>query len=169
MGNFFNTIILTTAVIAALITSLANIFISLINNHRLKRMEEKKQMNEIDKYRYSMLYNLIVNWDKYDAKEKGETVEKIAYYKLLNLFMDDSKRYNLAKPLLDEYYIKDLEIKKNICKKLLDELVLNETPDGKHTAQFPIIRNEYFKNGQEFSELLKKSINNQLIDLLRKK
>ena len=43
MKDFFNTIILTATVFAALITSIANVIISLINNYKLKKLEEKNR------------------------------------------------------------------------------------------------------------------------------
>ena len=95
LNEFFTTVILTAAVFAALVTSIANIIISLMNNWRLKKIEKQKQMNEIDKYRYSRLYELILNWHKYDSAQRGDTAEEIAYYRLLNLFMDDSVRQML--------------------------------------------------------------------------
>lgn len=166
--TFFNTVILTAAVFAALITSIANIIISLVNNHRLKKIENKKQMNEIDKYRYSRLYELILNWHKYDSEVKGETAAEIAFYKLLNLFMDDLGRYEMAKPLLDGCYIEKLENKKIECEKLLDDLVKAEALDGTHSEDFPIIKERYFKSGADFSKMLKQVINTQLEVLLGK-
>ena len=72
LNEFFTTVILTAAVFAALVTSIANIIISLMNNWRLKKIEKQKQMNEIDKYRYSRLYELILNWHKYDSARSEE-------------------------------------------------------------------------------------------------
>lgn len=168
MKVFFNTVILTAAVFAALITSIANVIISLINNHRLKKIEDQKKINEIDKYRYSRLYELIINWHKYDSEVKGETASEIAFYKLINLFMDDSGRYEIAKPLFDKYYIENLENKKIECEELLRSLIEAEVPDGTHTKDFQIIKEKYFASGKEFSELLKNAINSQLESLLRK-
>ena len=86
-GNtFLNTVVLTAAVFAALISSIANIIISLVNNHRLKKIEKQKQMNEIDKYRYSRLDELLLNWHNYDSVTKGETASEIAFYKLQNSY-----------------------------------------------------------------------------------
>lgn len=70
-SNIFETVILTAVVFAALITSLANIVISVINNNRLKKIEKQKQVSEIDKYRYSKLYELILDWHKYDSATMG--------------------------------------------------------------------------------------------------
>lgn len=133
LNEFFTTVILTAAVFAALVTSIANIIISLMNNWRLKKIEKQKQMNEIDKYRYSRLYELILNWHKYDSAQRGDTAEEIAFYRLLNLFMDDSGRYEIAKPLLDKCYIEELEVKKTEGEKLLNDLVGAELPDGTHS------------------------------------
>lgn len=168
-GNtFLNTVVLTAAVFAALISSIANIIISLVNNHRLKKIEKQKQMNEIDKYRYSRLYELLLNWHNYDSATKGETASEIAFYKLLNLFMDDSGRYEIAKPLLDKCYIEPLETKRAECDQLLRALIEAEAPDGTHTKEFPIIRDQYFNAGESFSRLLKSTINSQLDVLLGK-
>ncbi len=166
--DFLYTVILTTTVFAALITSIANIIISLINSYRLKNIEEQKKINEIDKYRYSRLHELLMNWHQYDSEIKGETDGEIAFYKRLNLFMDDLGRYEIAKPLLDSCYIEELENKRVECENLLNDLVEAEAPDGTHTNDFPIIKEKYFAGGKEFSKLLKNAINSQLESLLRK-
>ena len=49
---------------------------------------------------------------------RGIHAEEIAFYRLLNLFMDDSGRYEIAKPLLDKCYIEELEVKKTEGEKL---------------------------------------------------
>lgn len=114
------------------------------------------------------MYELIINWHKYDSEVKGETASEIAFYKLINLFMDDSGRYEIAKPLFDKYYIENLENKKIECEELLRSLIEAEAPDGTHTKDFQIIKEKYFASGKEFSELLKNAINSQLESLLRK-
>ena len=161
--DFLYTVILTTTVFAALITSIANIIISLINSYRLKHIEEQKKLNEIDKYRYSRLHEILINWHKYDSEIKGETDSEIAFYRLLNQFMDDLGRYEIAKPLLDAGYTEELENKKIECENLLNNLVEAEAPDGTHTKDFPIIREKYFASGQEFSKLLKNCLHNMTL------
>ena len=166
--DFLYTVILTSTVFAALITSIANIIISLINSYRLKNIEEQKIINEKNKYRYRELHELLTNWNKYDSEIKGETSDEIIFYKGLNLFMDDLGRYKIAKPLFDSCYIEELESKRVECENLLNDLVEAEVPDGTHTNDFPIIKEKYFVGGIEFSELLKNAINSQLEILLRK-
>lgn len=167
-NTFFTTVILSATVFAALVTSIGNIIISLMNNHRLKKIEKQKQMNEIDKYRYNRLYELVLNWHKYDSVQRGNTVEEIVFYRLLNLFMDDSGRYEIAKPLLDKFYIEKLEVKKAEGEKLLNDLVEVETADGTHSEEFSAIKQKYFDIAQEFSKMLKTVINCQLEELLNK-
>ena len=166
--NFLYTVVLTTTVFAAFITAITNIIISLMNSYRLKHIEIQKKINEIDKYRYCRLYELVANWHKYDSEIKEKSVDKIAFYKLFNLFMDDLGRYEIAKPLLDKCYIDKLEKQKIECQYLLNDLIEAETPDGTHSKDFPIIKEKYFASGMEFSELLKNAINNQLESLLIK-
>ena len=43
LNEFFTTVILTAAVFAALVTSIANIIISLMNNWRLKKIEKQNK------------------------------------------------------------------------------------------------------------------------------
>lgn len=80
--------------------------------------------------------------------------------------MDDSGRYEIAKPLLDKIFIKKLEKAKLKCEELLNDLVDAETPDGTHSEKFPSIRQSYYDNAIEFSEILKEAINSQLEILL---
>lgn len=116
----------------------------------------------------SRLYELILNWHKYDSAQRGDTAEEIAFYRLLNLFMDDSGRYEIAKPLLDKCYIEELEVKKTEGEKLLNDLVGAELPDGTHSEEFPAIKQRYFDIAKEFSKMLKTVINCQLEELLCK-
>lgn len=117
---------------------------------------------------FSRLYELILNWHKYDSAQRGDTAEEIAFYRLLNLFMDDSGRYEIAKPLLDKCYIEELEVKKTEGEKLLNDLVGAELPDGTHSEEFPAIKQRYFDIAKEFSKMLKTVINCQLEELLCK-
>ena len=156
----------------------AEIVVALVNTieryprpgwERVASHENSNSLNPInDSYRYSKLYELISNWHKYDSAQVGETASEIAFYRLLNLFIDDSYRYEIAKPLLDKCYIEELERKKEECEKLLNALVGAETPDGKHSEDFPVIKQKYFDNGIEFSEMLKETINCQIKLLLEK-
>ena len=168
ISDFLYTVILTATVFAAFITSIANIIISLINSYRLKQIEAQKKINEIDKYRYSRLYELIVNWHKYDSEIKGKTVSEMASYKLVNQFLDDLGRYEIAKPLLDECYTEDLEPLKIKCENLLKDLIDLTALESSCTENSEMIKENYFFNGEEFSKLLKNTINNQLESLLRK-
>ena len=113
--DFLYTVILTTTVFAALITSIANIIISLINSYRLKHIEEQKKLNEIDKYRYSRLHEILINWHKYDSEIKGETDSEIAFYRLLNRIAAMQKAIDFLKGMLD--YEKSLG--KTSMRKLL--------------------------------------------------
>lgn len=166
-GNtFLSTVFLTAAVFAALVSSVANIIISLINNHRLKKIEKRKQMDEISKYRYTHLYELLQNWKSFETKTEAETVGKIISHKRLYLFLDDVKRYDLARPLLDEVYIKPLELQKAECIKLVEKLAMAEAPDSEYFKEFSVIEKHYYTDSKTFSEMLKDAIYSQLQTLL---
>lgn len=91
--------------------------ISLINN-KSSKIQKNSQMNSIVKYRYDKLCEMIMNWDKFDSAADGSTADEVAFYKLLNLFIDDAKRYAVVKPLLNECYIDNLENQKKECENL---------------------------------------------------
>ena len=162
--DLLNSVVLTAGVFAAFITSLANIIITLFNNHRLNAIEKKKEMQEMDRYRYSHLYDLLLNWQKYDFPTEGDDV---AYDKVINRFMEDTNRYELAKPLMDQVYIDRLEPKQIEGKDILDRMIRNAA-FNEDEEEFYYLQSDYVRIGEEFSNMLKKEINNQLVELLRK-
>lgn len=162
--DLLNSVVLTAGVFAAFITSLANIIITLFNNHRLNVIEKKKEMQEMDKYRYSHLYDLLLNWQKYDFPTEGDDA---AYDKVINRFMGDTNRYELAKPLMDQVYIDRLEPKQIEGKEILDRMIRNAT-FNESEEEFYDLQSDYVRIGEEFSNMLKREINNQLVELLGK-
>ena len=62
MGEKTNmiTILLTSAVVASLVTSAANIVISIFNNRRIKLIEKEKRKNDLITYRYKLFYNMLL-------------------------------------------------------------------------------------------------------------
>lgn len=127
-------------------------------------LETKKQISEFNEYRYCRLYELVVKWNEYDTKCIEENV---AFNKLLNLFMDDSGRYRLARPLLDKKYTTSLDTKKVECEQWLNSFVNAELPDGTYTSDFKKIKDIYFDKSIEFSNMLINAINDQLEYLLK--
>lgn len=164
---FLNSVVLTTVVFAACIASITNIIISITNSSKLKKIEHTKQKNEINSYRYHKLYELILDWHKYDSELKGELAGEIAFYRLFNLFSDDLGRYEFTKPLLDKRFTQQLEPLKLSCEKLLGKLVEAESTEGLHSKDFSIIKDKYFESSGKFSELLKEVINTQIEILLQ--
>lgn len=160
-------VILTAIVFAAFVTSIANMIISLMNNHRLKKLEKQKVMNAIDKYRYSRLYELVLNWHNYDSPHKGENAGEIACNRLINLFLDDVGRYELAKPLLDECYKKEIEEIISKGEEVLHDLIEKEEA-GNRTKEFLDVQQKYFDAGKDLDHKLKEAINVQLDKLLFK-
>ncbi len=65
-SNLFTSAIISGAVFAALIASIANIIISILNNRMLKIIEKQKNISEIDKYRYTCLYDILTRWYKHE-------------------------------------------------------------------------------------------------------
>lgn len=142
--------------------------ISYLNSNKRSKMSEGKPMDLTDKYRYDKLCEIVMNWDKFDSTADGSTNEEAAFHKLLNLFPDDSNRYAMVKPLLDEHYIENLENQKKECENLFDALAKAETAEGLPAKAFLSILERYIESGKEFSTLLKSTVNNQMGALLRK-
>lgn len=159
--NIINSAVLTAAVFAAIVTSVTNLIICIANGQRLKKIEKQKQQNEIDKYRYTRLYELILNWHKFDSEFSGESVNEIATNRLVNSFLDNTGRYEIAKPLLDDLYKKDLDIKLQHGQEELTKLI-----DASKLADYSAVFSDYVKISSEFSDALKGAINKQLEILL---
>jgi tRNA A37 N6-isopentenylltransferase MiaA len=64
LNTFINSSLLSAAVCAAAIAAITNLIVSINNNIRLNNLERIKKMNEIDKYRYSRLYELLMDFYK---------------------------------------------------------------------------------------------------------
>ena len=74
LNEFFTTVILTAAVFAALVTSIANIIISLMNNWRLKKIEKQKQKLEKDQKQFS---NEVTRMMKYLQKTSNDAEKEL--------------------------------------------------------------------------------------------
>ena len=172
-SNQFLMIILSSAVFAALVSSLTNLIISLINNRRLSVIEKQKKRSEIDKYRYIQLHEMLLNWDQYttikmpqDIEDGNNESEYMAYIRksreyILNVFIDDRNRYDMIRPLLSEKYKNELDILKEEGNNLLYSITLCENQDDCF-----VLEQKYAKLTKKFSDKLKNAINQQLQDLL---
>lgn len=160
--------LLTATVFASIISSIISIIIAIINNIHVKRIERSKYHDEINKYRYSRLYELILNWHSYGTpiESKGKTPGQIASDRLLNLFLDNRGRYIIARPLLDKQYLQKLDDLELECNELLIQLIHNEDASGHHTPEFSVIMDSYHKSSGVFDTLLRNTINEQLEELL---
>lgn len=165
--NTMKPILLTAVVFAALISSIANIFVSILNNQRLKQIELKKHMSEIDKYRYTMLYDLILHWTERNAAYSGDTASEIASNRLINLYPDTKGKYDLAKPLLNPQHLERLDELDAKGQIALLALLDTEAPDGTHSPDFAQRRKEYHSISIEFESVLKQTIYDQLNQLLQ--
>lgn len=131
------TILLTSAVIASLITSIANIIIAIINNYRLTSIEKGKQKNTLIEYRYKCLYEMLLKWNEYDTpfEVQGKEASEIATERIINGFMDDGRKFKTISPLLDEKYKEDIrkinEEGENLLRELIDvENEMDENSDA---------------------------------------
>lgn len=160
--------ILSATVFASMITSVVNVIISLLNNYRLKSIEARKRRNEIDKYRYIQLYEILKNWEGHKLRlDKGEELDdkKLLYATeeaLLEAINNNSFRYVVIRPLLDTKYIDDLDRQASELSDLqikldMEKIALNE---------YQVLQNKYLDVGGKFSEMLRDSVNSQLRDLM---
>lgn len=169
--SFVYSVVLTAGVFAALISSIANIIISIMNNHRLKDIEKIKRTNEIDKYRYSQLYELRQKWEDYDLyasdavdESDGESVS--LYAEVLSSIYSNLKRYWISKPLLDEKYIDKLDEKSAEVHRLSNQIILDH--DIMEKEEYHDMKWKHIDLGTAFSKMLKESIDEQLRDLMQK-
>ena len=117
------TFFLTSAVVGSLVTSVANIIITIFNNHRLKSIEKEKQKNDLITYRYKCLYNMLLKWHEYDTPfDKDKDPLQIAKDRVCNGFFDNHRRFQIISPLMDEKYKETVNKLNKEGEKLLSEL-----------------------------------------------
>ena len=160
------TVVINATLIAAVFGAITNFIIALINNHRLRAIEKEKKMSEIQKYRYTNLFELVKQWNQYETENKGETAGQIAINRLINIPMDSIERYNIAKPLINPKHIDKLDEQAKKIHELLGKVVVLETEDGKKLDGFHEMLKLYSDYGFAFSDKLKKIIYDQLKELL---
>ena len=108
-SNLFTSAIISGAVFAALIASITNIVISIINNRMLKIIEKQKKIGEIDKYRYIRLYEILTRWYNHKFDYEDEYDEDNNKINSLHFFYDLLDWYHITKPFLDSRYITELD------------------------------------------------------------
>lgn len=167
--------VLTSTVIAAFLTSTVNIIINLINNWKLKKIENDKHKNELNSYRYTQLFSILLKWNEYDSpyEIKGKSASEITTDRIINGFFDDRQRLKMIKPLLGSTYKKRLEKFKENGDKLWFQLIDSESHKGKisdrkYLESHQIIFEKFKKNAIDFSNELNVVINEQLEVLLEK-
>lgn len=104
----------------------------------------------------------MLEWHKYETNTTGKTSEEIAANRLVNVFLDDSRRYEIAKPLLDDIYKEELNVKLKQGQQVLNKLI-NDTNTQDHHGNY----SDYIAISVDFSKSLKAAINNQLENLLQ--
>jgi hypothetical protein len=165
-------VIISVGVIAAVIAAIANVTVTLMNNHRLKAIEEKREMTEIDKYRYTRLYEIVMNWNGYAAPlESGgrpiEDPDEIISFRLINSLYDNLGRYHVIRPLLSSKY-RDVEQE---IEHIIEEggthlLQMSKAQDAQNIGEKQQYRKAYSDCAVQLEKLLREVINSQLEDLL---
>lgn len=127
-------IILSSAVVSAVITLLANFIITIINVHSNSVSENKKIRNEIVSYRYTNLYNLLIAFFSLDDETEDDRSISDADSDIFDrdasvtskvmVFYNNTKRLcDLALPLLDKEYRNELLRLKEDCSKALSDVI----------------------------------------------
>lgn len=166
-------VILTSVVIGSAITSITNIIILIINNYRLKNVENKRVKNEINTYRYTKLYEISIHWIEMNTKidTHNKTISEIANDRLVNGFIDDYRKFEIIAPLLDNRYREKLtDISTNglnYLNMLIEvENALDDKEDERLRNQHRDLFCEFKKISVQFTTELKSALQKQLDELL---
>lgn len=165
-SNIFTSVIISSAVLAALVTSITNIIVSILNNRKLKIIEKQRKVSEIDKYRYTCLYEILTHWYKHDFEFEKEYEKEKSDDCFENKLLDYSDLYNIIKPLLDRQYVIELDKSKNQWEKIKRE---RDRAKNDILKSVPLhIEVTYFTLNAKFKRKLEETINLQLEALLIK-
>ena len=169
------TILLTSAVIASLVTSIANIIIAIFNNHRLKSIEKEKRMNELTIYRYTRLFEMLLKWKDFETpfEIKDKNPSQITVDRAFNSFFDSRRRFEIISPLIDESYKKNIYNLNQEGEQLLNELFKIEFAlEKESTAELKAEHTNLFKAfidiATKYTIEIEKVVHLQLEQLLRK-
>ncbi len=169
------TILLTSAVIASLVTSVANIIIAIFNNHRLKSIEKKKRINELITYRYTHLFDMLLKWREYDTPLETRDIDpsQIVTYRGFNSFFDSQRKFEIISPLIDEDYKKDINYIYQQGKELLKELfkiefALKNESNAELKEEHDKLFKEFIDIALKYTTEIEKVIHLQLEQLLKK-
>lgn len=176
MGEKTNmiTILLTSAVVASLVTSVANIVISIFNNRRIKLIEKEKRKNDLITYRYKCLYNMLLKWQEYDTpyEIKDKNPLQIARDRIFNGFFDSYRRFQIISPLMDEKY-KDkvnslYKEGENLLGKLFEiEFKLEKKSDAELRQQHEKLIKEFIEIASNYAIEIKRATCVQLEELMK--
>lgn len=169
------TILLTSAVMASLVTSLANIVIAVFNNRRLKSIEKEKQKNELTTYRYTHLFDMLLKWEEYDTpfETRDKSPSQIARDRILNSFFDSHRRFEIVSPFLDENYKKGIfqlyKKGEELLNKLFEiEFALEKKSCDKLREEHEKLFKEFIDISTKYTTEIKTAVRSQYEQLLKK-
>ncbi len=170
------TILLTSGVIASVLTSIFGLITSNNANKRLKSIEEFKANNSIQTFRYTSLYNINIDLNELpaisynyleenkDGKfEQNKELLKKVISKQSDRYYIWIKIYFKAKPLLNQSYLEKVENLINQEKEESKLIVASLYGDVKNQSDL----NKLFLIRQDVEKCLQESIVNQLENLIK--
>ena len=123
--------ILASTVVAAILTQLVNIVLTLSNNKRIRAIEKQKIQRESDSFRYKLLFDILkeekhigVDFDKGHSIEDTDEPEDIIRKSQKNF----NNKYESLLKTYSSIHVRSRE-QIRILKALLDEVFLNEILD----------------------------------------
>ena len=167
-------ILISSAVIAAVIASFSNLIISIINSNKIKKQEIIKRNHAIETYRYTKLYEVLEKWVELndDFQTKGKTLAQIAADRIINGFLNDHRKHEMIKPLISDKYKKQLDDQYNNTNNYLMELLdlessikQNESKELKDKHQ--TVFSDFSRSAVQYEELIIKVINIQMSELMK--
>lgn len=169
------TILLTSAVIASLVTSVANIILAIFNNNRLKSIEKETRMNELITYRYTHLFDMLLKWKEYDTpfETRDKNPSQIATDRIFNSFFDSHRRFEIISPLVDECYKKDINNLNDQGEQLLNELfkiesALENESSAELKEEHSKLFNKFIDIAMKYTTEIEKVVHLQLEQLWKK-
>ncbi len=114
MWDMLPSVLLNTAVIAAALAAIANVIIALMNNRRLRSIDNDKRRSGLIQYRYAQLFSILEAVESEQGFENHVNNIEKTFLAAIQKRQHYVELYHLARPLIESKMRNSLDMSANL-------------------------------------------------------